>query len=79
MGKNNLISISAFRKQYFKEGSAPSQTTVRRWIQNGAIAGRVVTGSERPAYYVDADAWEHSTGDEAVDDFLSGTGDARAA
>ncbi len=79
MGKKNLISISAFRSEYFKAGSAPSQTTVRRWIQNGGIVGRVVTGSERPAYYVDADAWERSTGDEAVDDFLSGMGDAHAA
>jgi hypothetical protein len=79
MGKNNLISISAFRKQYFKEGSAPGQTTVRRWIQTGAIAGRVVKGSERPAYYVDANAWEHSTGDESVDDFLTSLGDSKAA
>ncbi len=79
MSKNNLISISAFRREYFKEGSAPGQSTVRRWIQNGSIAGRIISGSERPVFYVDADAWEHSTGDEAVDDFLSNMGNSHAA
>ena len=79
MGKNNLISISAFRKQYFKQGSAPSQSTVRNWITSGAIVGRIVVGGDRKPFYVDVPAWEHSTGDNDVDDFLSGMGDASAA
>lgn len=69
--KNSLISIKHFRQTYFKEGSMPSQATVRRWIEAGSIPGRIIPGSgELRAFYVDADAWERSIGFSDVDEFL---------
>ncbi len=69
--KNSLISIKHFRQTYFKEGSMPSQATVRRWIEAGSVPGRIIPGSGKlRAFYVDADAWERSTGFSDVDEFL---------
>jgi hypothetical protein len=79
MGKNNLITVKAFREKYFGKGSAPSSLTVRRKLQNGSIAGKIIPGVQRDAYYVDAAAWERSTGDTDVDDFLSDIGNTQAA
>ena len=79
MSKKNLISVSEFRSKYFREGSAPTPTTVRHWIETGVLAGRIVNGGLKRTFFIDADAWERSTGDSSVDDFLSTIGDSEAA
>ena len=71
MNQQRLISIKNFRAEFFYPGSEPSQSSVRTWIKNGSIKGRIIPGEERDTFYVDADAWKMNTGDSAVDDFLS--------
>jgi len=72
MGKDKLIKISEFRIRYFEKGQAPCQRTVRRWIVEGLIKGRTIMNGTRISYWVDANDWECTTGDSAVDDILAG-------
>ncbi|HQU09662.1 MAG TPA: hypothetical protein PLV25_06855 [Opitutales bacterium] len=44
---------SAFARQYFREGSRPSSSTLRRWIMDGVLPGQRV-GSH---FYVDEAAY----------------------
>ena len=37
-----LMSITEYQRRYFVKGSAPSKTTVRRWICNGTIPGEKI-------------------------------------
>lgn len=48
-----LMLASQFARLYFREGSRPSQSTLRRWILQGTLPGRRV-GSQ---YYVDEGAY----------------------
>ncbi len=66
-----LISISSFRKNYFESGSAPAPTTVRNWLIDGAVKGRIVTGGGSSSYYIDSGAWELATGNSDVDALLA--------
>lgn len=57
---------SQFANRYFCKGSAPSQTTLRKWIDDGLLPGRKV-GSK---YYVDIAKFQ-SGGDELLERILS--------
>ncbi len=49
-----LISVNAFRKLFFLEGSEPDPRTVRNWVDTGTLPGRSIGSS----YYVDVEAFE---------------------
>jgi len=46
-----LMRVSEYREDKFTPNSRPSITTIKKWIQNGDIAGRIIGGN----YYVDTD------------------------
>ncbi|NQD37436.1 helix-turn-helix domain-containing protein [Permianibacter sp. IMCC34836] len=60
-----LITIDAYCKKAFAEGSQPHQSTVRRWIASGQLRGRVIGGT----YYV-AESELYSTGNDLADSIL---------
>jgi len=62
-----LLRAPEFCRRYFDEASRPSERTVRRWIQQGHVPGRQIGGS----WYVDADQWEKSTGNQLADKVLN--------
>ncbi|RLV58615.1 hypothetical protein D5018_16475 [Parashewanella curva] len=39
-----LMRASLWVQREFSKGSAPSHVTIRKWIQNGVIAGRMING-----------------------------------
>ncbi len=45
------MKISEYRTKYFAEGSHPSLTTIRKWVDIGEVYGEVINGH----YYVDPD------------------------
>lgn len=63
-----LITIQKFRQAYFEPGSAPTEVTLRSWIDNDEIPGGRRIGRR---YYVDRDVWE-SDDDVLVNRVLSG-------
>ena len=62
-----LMSAKRFAAKYFDEGEGPDKRTVKAWVEKGIIAGRMV-GTHA---YVDADAWEQSTGNPLADKILN--------
>lgn len=60
-----LITIAEYKRRQFAEGSAPHDSTIRRWIANGELPGRIIGGT----YYVHESAL-HSTGNELADKIL---------
>ncbi|MGB0662828.1 MAG: DNA-binding protein [Pontibacterium sp.] len=64
--QKKLMKVSAYRNKYFEEGSAPSRSTVRRWIDNGELPGEVIGGN----YYVNVAKVEQTTGNPLVDQVL---------
>lgn len=67
-----LISVDEFRERYFTEASRPDPRTVRAWVEDGHVPGRVI-GPKR--CYIDRDAWEAmSTGDALADKVLRKAG-----
>lgn len=40
-----LMKASAWGKREFEPGSIPQNRTIRRWIENGLLMGRIVDGS----------------------------------
>lgn len=62
-----LISIAEFREKYFSAGSRPDVRTVRRWVEDGTVPGRVVG----KLIYINEDAWRRTaTGNELADRVL---------
>lgn len=74
--KEKLISVADFARKYFSEESKPAPATVRSWVDSGAIKGRVIESGLKKTYYIDENAWQHSSGHSDVDDFLSDMSDA---
>lgn len=62
-----LITVEQWRTQYFKEGSRPSDRTVRRWLRNNKVPAKKVGGS----WYIDEHRWL-SEGDGLVEGVLAG-------
>lgn len=62
-----LMTVREWRERYFSESSAPSELTVRRWLQSGEVPGRKIGGN----WYVDDAAWL-AGGDELVARVLAG-------
>ncbi len=48
-----LEKISLFRTRYFAEGSAPAVVTLKKHIDQGLLAGRLIGGR----YFVETNAW----------------------
>lgn len=46
-----LMKVSQYRREHFVEGSRPSVNTIKKWVDNGEIYGKVIGGM----YYVDPD------------------------
>ncbi|WP_369942754.1 hypothetical protein [Xanthomonas medicagonis] len=40
-----LMTVIAWRFKYFAEGSAPTELTVRRWLQSGSLPGMKIGGT----------------------------------
>ena len=57
-----LITVDRFRGEFFEKGSAPDPRTVRSWIDQGIVPGRVL-GKKA---YVDKEALEAGTSSELV-------------
>lgn len=60
------MSVAAFIERYFDPGSGPDSRTVRSWIDQGVISGRVIGKLD----FVDAAAFERSTGNALADRIL---------
>lgn len=58
-----LIRAETFAKRYFAAEDQPDKRTVRTWVENGTVPGRIVGVMT----YVDAEAWEKSTGNAIAD------------
>jgi len=46
-----LMRVSKYREHKFAPDSRPSITTIKKWIQNGDIAGEIIGGN----YFVNTD------------------------
>lgn len=62
-----LIRASTFAERYFDAGDRPDKRTVRSWVESGIVPGRIVG----TVVYVDAEAWERSTGNSLADRIMS--------
>lgn len=56
-----LMTIQAWSKKYFVQGEAPSELTVRRWIQREILPGKKIGGT----WYIDEHSWL-ANGDELI-------------
>ena len=61
-----LLTPKAWREKYFAESSRPPETTLRRWMQDGAIPARKIGGS----WFIDEDAWLAGGDDLAADELV---------
>ena len=61
-----LIRAETFAQRYFAPEDQPDKRTVRTWVENGTVPGRIVGVMT----YVDAEAWEKSTGNAIADRIL---------
>lgn len=64
-----LITLKRFRQttEHFEPGSMPSNSTLKRWVENGEIDGKRIGG----IYYIDLDGFA-SDDDALVDAVLAG-------
>ena len=62
-----LIPLADFRRNYFADGRAPDPRVIRAWIDSGELPGR----RDGRKYYVGAESFEQSTGNELADRILS--------
>lgn len=60
-----LITIPVFVERYFDEACRPSEFTVRRWLREGKLPGRKISGE----WYVDEHLWL-AAGDPLVERVL---------
>lgn len=65
-----LISAKTFSSRYFAEGDQPDPRTVHGWVAKGVVPGRIIN----KVAYVDAEAFENSTGNTLADRILGNTG-----
>lgn len=68
-----LISVDEFARRYFDATCRPDSRTIRTWVMEGYIPGRVI-GPRR--CYIDEDAFLKSqiqTGDALADRVLEGS------
>ncbi|OOG61403.1 hypothetical protein B0E46_15600 [Rhodanobacter sp. B04] len=56
-----LMTPRAWAEKTFVEGSAPPETTLRRWMQEGIVPSKKIGGS----WFIDDDAWS-AEGDDLV-------------
>lgn len=61
-----LMAIDEWREQRFSPESRPSRRTVKRWIKERIIPGRVIGNR----YYINVSAEARETGDPALDQFI---------
>lgn len=61
-----FMLLSEFSRRHFSEGSRPSLSTLRRWIERGLLPGRRF-GTQ---YYVDYSLYR-AQGDELVEKVLN--------
>jgi len=61
-----LVSARTFSCQYFAEGGRPDPRTVHGWVAKGVVPGRILN----KVAYVDAEAFENSTGNTLADSIL---------
>lgn len=61
-----LVSAKTFSCQYFAEGDRPDPRTVHGWVAKGVVPGRIIN----KVAYVDAEAFEISTGNTLADSLL---------
>lgn len=66
-----LMRPQKFQSEYFAKGDAPDTRTIRSWVQLGILPGRIINTGQRNQVYVDADAWERTTGDPLADKILA--------
>lgn len=52
-----LMTIAQFREQHFAKGSAPTEKTLKGWIESGDLTGQKIGGR----YYVDVSAFDAPT------------------
>lgn len=62
-----LMKISQYREEHFVEGSRPAINTLKKWIDNGDLNGKVIGGN----YYVQIDESEGESVNELVEKALS--------
>ncbi len=61
-----LMTPPAWAEKYFDEASRPPETTLRRWMQIGAVPAKKIGGS----WFIDEHAWL-AGGDDLVQRVLS--------
>lgn len=49
-----LMTLAQFREQHFAKGSAPTEKTLKGWIESGELTGQKIGGR----YYVDVSAFD---------------------
>lgn len=69
-----LISPQTFAKRYFDEADTPDERTIRSWVELGVITGKLINTGRRKQVYIDADAWERTTGNKLADEVLKKLG-----
>ena len=42
---SKLMRASAWAKREFESGSEPDNRTIKKWVRNGVLQGRIVDGS----------------------------------
>lgn len=69
-----LIRPATFVERYFDAADQLDERTVRAWVESGAIVGKIVNTGRRVQVFVDADAWEKTTGNVLADSILERLG-----
>lgn len=69
-----LMRPATFVARYFDEADQPDERTIRAWVENGTIAGKIIDTGRRVQVFVDADAWEQITGNALADSILAKLG-----
>ena len=62
-----LLTAKVFAERYFDPQCKPDVRTVRAWVEKGNVAGKLVNQH----VYVDAEAWERSSGFGLVDKIMN--------
>lgn len=51
---SKLMRASAWAKREFESGSEPDNRTIKKWVRNGMLQGRIVDGS---VWVISAERW----------------------
>lgn len=60
------MKVSEYRAKYFVKGSQPAESTIRRWVRDGDLPGKVIG----KVHYVDVSTFKQLTGNALVDQVL---------